>query len=48
LRFRHPHTGEEMTIRAPLGDRFADVVDTFGWSDSLTAGVCELARRAPG
>jgi tRNA pseudouridine65 synthase len=36
LRFRHPHTGEEMTIRAPLGDQFADVVAAFGWSGACT------------
>jgi tRNA pseudouridine65 synthase len=37
LRFRHPLTGEELTIRAPLGDQFADVVSRFGWSSA--AGI---------
>ena len=32
LRLRHPFTGNELTIRAPLGDQFAGIVATFGWS----------------
>lgn len=31
LRFRHPQSGEALTIRAPLGDQFAAVVEAFGW-----------------
>jgi tRNA pseudouridine65 synthase len=37
LRFRHPLTGEEMMIRAPLGDQFADIVRTFGWAGEVQA-----------
>ena len=31
LRFRHPSTGDPLTIRAPLGDRFAEICRRFGW-----------------
>jgi len=31
LRFRHPRTGDPLTIRAPLGDRFAEICRRFGW-----------------
>jgi tRNA pseudouridine65 synthase len=32
MSFRHPLTGGPVTIRAPLGDQFADIVERFGWS----------------
>ena len=31
LGFRHPLTGAEITIRAPLDDQFADLLGRFGW-----------------
>ena len=31
IRFRHPADGREMTIRAPVGDQFAEVLDRLGW-----------------
>jgi tRNA pseudouridine65 synthase len=34
VRFRHPVTEAHMTIRAPLGDQFADLLRRFGWSDA--------------
>ena len=35
-RFRHPHSDMEISIRAPLGDRFAAVLDRLGWSEAWT------------
>jgi tRNA pseudouridine65 synthase len=32
LRFRHPVKGEDMCIRAPIGDQFAALVDQLGWA----------------
>ena len=32
LRFRHPLSGAEMTIRAPVGDQFAELVARLGWA----------------
>jgi len=34
VRFRHPVTNAHMTIRAPLGDQFADLLRRFGWSEA--------------
>jgi tRNA pseudouridine65 synthase len=31
LRFCHPQRGTALTIRAPLGDQFANIVSRFGW-----------------
>jgi tRNA pseudouridine65 synthase len=39
LCFRHPLTGETVTIRAPIGDEFSMVVERFGWSDAWPAAV---------
>jgi len=33
LAFRHPFRDESICIRAPLGDRFATVVERLGWAD---------------
>jgi tRNA pseudouridine65 synthase len=35
LRFHHPLDGTAMHIRAPLGDRFATVIEQLGWSAAL-------------
>jgi tRNA pseudouridine65 synthase len=39
MHLRHPLTGDDLTIRAPLGDQFADVVAAFGWSDAWVRAV---------
>jgi tRNA pseudouridine65 synthase len=31
IRCRHPASGAPLTIRAPLGDQFAAIVERFGW-----------------
>lgn len=36
LRFRHPLSGEDMSIRAPIGDQFAAVLDQLGWAAAAT------------
>jgi tRNA pseudouridine65 synthase len=41
LRFRHPASGEFVTIAAPPGDRFAEIIERFGWA----AAVGEDATR---
>ncbi|OHC62723.1 MAG: pseudouridylate synthase [Rhodocyclales bacterium GWA2_65_20] len=35
-RLRHPHSDAQIAIRAPLGDRFAAVVERLGWSEAWT------------
>jgi tRNA pseudouridine65 synthase len=35
LGFRHPISGEWLTLRAPLGDQFAELIERFGWSGAL-------------
>jgi tRNA pseudouridine65 synthase len=32
LRFQHPDDGREMTIRAPVGDQFSQVIMALGWA----------------
>ena len=34
MRLRHPLSGADLIIRAPLGDQFAELVGRFGWSDA--------------
>jgi len=36
MRFRHPQTGEDLTIRAPLGDQFAELVERLGWTEAAS------------
>lgn len=36
LCFRHPLTGERLTLRAPLGDDFARLLARFGWTGALS------------
>jgi len=40
MRFRHPVTGEETIIRAPLGDQFAEVLERLGWPDCKQPQDC--------
>jgi tRNA pseudouridine65 synthase len=35
MRFRHPARGEELAVRAPLGDCFAELLARFGWTSDL-------------
>jgi len=37
LQFRHPQDGRPMTLRAPIGDAFAQLVDRFGWRTAADA-----------
>ncbi len=37
MRFRHPASGEEITIRAPVGDSFVEVTVRMGWYEALAA-----------
>ena len=45
MRFRHPASGEEIDIRAPVGDRFAQVVERLGWAGRLADWPEELERQ---
>lgn len=39
MRFLHPYGDEELTIRAPVGDRFEEVIDRLGWSEDMDTGA---------
>jgi len=39
LRLRHPLTGGNLSIRAPLGDQFADIIERFGWAAAWAWGA---------
>jgi len=38
LKFRHPLSGESLTISAPLPEAFQSVFGEFGWSESVLGG----------
>jgi tRNA pseudouridine65 synthase len=42
LSFPHPGTGERVTVRAPLGGEYLDVLDAMGWREAP-----EDSRRLP-
>lgn len=44
LGFRHPVSGQEMTIRAPVGDQFAEVIERLGWRQALSETMEPSAR----
>jgi tRNA pseudouridine65 synthase len=45
LRLRHPVTGAELTLAAPLATDFIDVVDALGWTDAVPRAWRETPRR---
>ena len=40
MRFRHPASGSETTIRAGIGDAFAAVLTRLGWPAAAISGPC--------
>jgi tRNA pseudouridine65 synthase len=41
LGFRHPESGQAVTLRAPLGGCFADLVERLGWADAAARFIGE-------
>jgi hypothetical protein len=35
LRFRHPASGAILSIAAPPGERFAEIIERFGWAAAV-------------